>query len=77
MPDIGFPYIFKHVLSRGAKGDVQGYVQNVCIGDVADFQNTQVFACGSNAMIEDARCLLIKAGLPDAEFFSDAFVCSA
>ena len=76
-PDIGSPYIFKRVLSRGAGGDAQGYVQNVCLGDVADFQNTQVFACGSNAMIEDARSLLVKAGLEEAEFYSDAFVCSA
>lgn len=77
MPDVGFPYIFKRVLSRSADGDAQGYVQNVCIGDVADFQNTQVFACGSNAMIEDARSLLVKAGLAEADFYSDAFVCSA
>jgi len=76
-PDIGFPYIFKRVLSRGADGDAQGYVQNVCLSDVADFQNAQVFACGANAMIEDARSLLVKAGLQEAEFYSDAFVCSA
>lgn len=77
VPDIGFPYVFKRVLSRDADGDAQGYVQNVCLVDVADFQNTQVFACGSNAMIEDARSLLVKAGLEEAEFYSDAFVCSA
>lgn len=76
-PDIGFPYSFKRVLSRGADGDAQGYVQNVCLGDVTDFQNTQVFACGSNVMIEDARNLLVKAGLEETEFYSDAFVCSA
>ncbi len=76
-PDIGIPYSFKRVLSRGAGGDAQGYVQNVCLGDVADFQNTQVFACGSNAMIEDGRRLLVKAGLEEADFYSDAFVCSA
>lgn len=77
VPGIGVPYIFKRVLSRGAGGDAQGYVQNACLGDVADFQNTQVFACGSNAMIEDARGLLVKAGLEETEFYSDAFVCSA
>jgi CDP-4-dehydro-6-deoxyglucose reductase len=76
-PDIGFPYIFKRVLSRGDDGDDHGYVQNVCIDDVADFKNTQVFACGSNVMIEDARSLLVKAGLEETEFYSDAFVCSA
>lgn len=76
-PDIGAPYIFKRVLSRSVGGEAQGYVQNVCLGDVVNFQNTQVFACGSNAMIEDARSLLVKAGLEETEFYSDAFVCSA
>ena len=76
-PDIGFPYMFKRVLSKAADGDAHGYVQNACLGDVVDFHDTQVFACGSGAMIGDARSLLIKAGLEEAEFYSDAFVCSA
>lgn len=76
-PDIGVPYDFKRVLSRSADGDAQGYVQNACLGDIVDFQNAQVFACGSNAMIEDARSLLVKAGLEETQFHSDAFVCSA
>lgn len=77
LPDITFPYTFQRVLSRSSDGDVQGYVQDACLGDAVDFQNAQVFACGSNAMIEDARSLLVKAGLEEAEFYSDAFVCSA
>ena len=76
-PEIGFPYVFKRVLSRSSDGDAKGYVQNACLDDVADFQNTQVYACGSNAMIEDARSLLVKAGLEETDFYSDAFVCSA
>jgi CDP-4-dehydro-6-deoxyglucose reductase len=76
-PDIGFPYVFKRVLSRSADGDVQGYVQDACLGDISDFQNTMVFACGSNAMIEDSRRVLVKAGLEESEFYSDAFVCSS
>jgi CDP-4-dehydro-6-deoxyglucose reductase, E3 len=76
-PDVGFPYAFQRVLSRSADGDAVGYVQDACLADVADFKNTQVFACGSAAMIEDARRLLVNAGLEEAEFYSDAFVCSA
>lgn len=76
-PDIGSSYIFKRVLSRSADGDVKGYVQDACLSDLANFKNAQVFACGSNAMIEKARSLLIKTGLEESEFHSDAFVCSA
>ena len=76
-PDIGFPYIFKRVISRGSVGDALGYVQAVCLADTVNFENTMVFACGSNSMIEDAKCLLVEAGLDEADFYSDAFVCSA
>lgn len=76
-PDIDLPYKFLHVLSRGMNGAHQQYVQNACLGQVSDFDNTQVFACGSGAMVEDARSLFVGAGLRASDFFSDAFVCSS
>jgi CDP-4-dehydro-6-deoxyglucose reductase len=76
-PDIGFPYVFKRVLSRSADNKKLDYVQEVCLAEIDDFTDTQVFACGSNTMIEDARSLLVKAGLDETAFYSDAFVCSA
>lgn len=76
-PDTGFSYEFKKVLSRSKDGDVTGYVQAACLNDGVDFENTQIFACGSNSMIEDARRLFIKAGLEESFFHSDAFVCSS
>ena len=64
------------VLSRqdtdwnGAKG----YVQNIVLKQQIDLENTQVYACGSNYMINSAKELFLKNNLKENNFFSDAFV---
>jgi CDP-4-dehydro-6-deoxyglucose reductase len=70
---------FVPVLSRA--GDdwtgQRGHVQDVMLRDHAYLADTLVYACGSNAMIHSAQAQLHAAGLPDRQFHSDAFVCSA
>ena len=64
------------VLSRASedwKGE-KGYVQDVLIKQNMPLENAQVYACGSNTMIESAKKLLIEKGLNTKNFFSDAFV---
>ena len=64
------------VLSRPSeewKGE-KGYVQDVLIKQNIPLENAQVYACGSNNMIESAKKLLIEKGLKKMSFFSDAFV---
>ena len=39
-----------------------------------DLKNTQVYACGSNDMINSAKKLFFKNNLKENNFFSDAFV---
>ena len=51
-----------------------GYVQDTVIKHINNFENTQVYACGSNAMINSAKKLFLKNNLKDDNFFSDAFV---
>ena len=64
------------VLSRqnndwnGAKG----YVQDIVLKQQIDLENTQVYACGSNDMINSAKELFFKNNLKENNFFSDAFV---
>ena len=64
------------VLSRpdidwsGAKG----YVQDVVLKEEIDLENTQVYACGSNEMINSTKNLFFKNNLKENNFFSDAFV---
>lgn len=67
------------VLSRASgewEGD-RGHVQDVLLAHRPDIANSTVYACGSNAMIHDARKLLLDAGLAENRFHSDAFVCSS
>ncbi len=64
------------VLSRASmewKGE-KGYVQNILVKHNIPLAKSQVYACGSNYMIEEAKKLLIENGLNKMHFFSDAFV---
>lgn len=50
-----------------------GYVQDAAI-KYLDVMNSAVYACGSNAMIQSSKQLFIESGLPENQFYSDAFV---
>ena len=67
---------FIPVLSRASddwEGE-RGYIQDNVIKQNIPLANSQVYACGSNDMIESAKKLLIDNGLNKIFFFSDAFV---
>lgn len=66
------------VLSRASADWVghRGYVQQALLESKRDWTRAAVYACGSEAMIRDARHVLLAAGLGERCFFSDAFVCS-
>jgi CDP-4-dehydro-6-deoxyglucose reductase len=55
----------------------RGYVQNVYLSEAGNMDEALVYACGSEAMIQSARKILTINGLPERQFLSDAFVCSA
>ena len=69
-----FKYI--PVLSRASENcnGEKGYVQEIVLKSGIDLTNAQVYACGSNNMIESAKKTLVKNGLNIQNFFSDAFV---
>jgi CDP-4-dehydro-6-deoxyglucose reductase, E3 len=52
----------------------KGYVQDIALKQQIDLENTQVYACGSNDMINSAKELFFKNNLKENNFFSDAFV---
>jgi CDP-4-dehydro-6-deoxyglucose reductase, E3 len=52
----------------------KGYVQEAVLKQNINLENTQVYACGSNEMIQSAKGKLIKNSLKENNFFSDAFV---
>jgi CDP-4-dehydro-6-deoxyglucose reductase len=67
------------VLSRGSKdwNGERGYVQDIVIKLNISLTVSQVYACGSSAMIESAKNILIENGLSKNHFFSDAFVATS
>jgi CDP-4-dehydro-6-deoxyglucose reductase, E3 len=52
----------------------KGYIQDIVLNQKIDLENSQVYACGSNDMINSAKELFIKNNLKENNFFSDAFV---
>lgn len=53
-----------------------GYVQDAFFNHQVDLRNSQVYACGSQLMINSAKKKLIDNNLEKEHFFSDAFVAS-
>ena len=64
------------VLSRQENdwNGAKGYVQDIVLKRQIDLEMTQVYACGSNDMINSAKELFFKNNLKENNFFSDAFV---
>jgi CDP-4-dehydro-6-deoxyglucose reductase len=58
---------------QGWMGEV-GYVQDIAMQKQPDVEKCAIYACGSNAMIQSAKQLFIEKGLPENQFYSDAFV---
>ena len=53
-----------------------GLVHRAVLEDHADLSGHQVYACGAPAMIDAARTEFLARGLPEDEFFADAFTFS-
>lgn len=65
------------VLSEATPADAWqgrcGLVHRAVLEDHADLAGYQVYACGAPAMIDAARAGFLARGLPEEEFFADAF----
>jgi len=77
--DTGVSHQFIPVLSRSGTEwrGACGHVQQALLAQTREWGRTAVYACGSEAMIHDARQQLVAAGLNERRFYSDAFVSSA
>ncbi|MEW5965485.1 MAG: CDP-6-deoxy-delta-3,4-glucoseen reductase [Pseudomonadota bacterium] len=55
-----------------------GFVHQAVLDDFADLSGYQVYACGAPVMVDAARDAFTRTrGLPEDEFFADAFVYAA
>ncbi|WP_033394591.1 2Fe-2S iron-sulfur cluster-binding protein [Thiomicrorhabdus arctica] len=65
------------VISKSDKdwGGETGYVQMIALEKLgAKLVVSDVYACGSNAMIQSSKQVFSDIGLPEKQFYSDAFV---
>ncbi len=53
-----------------------GFVHQAVLADFPDLSGYQVYACGSPVMIDVAKKDFVAQGLPEEEFFADAFTFS-
>ena len=73
--DVSLPVEFTPVLSREPSwSGRKGYIQDAVLSDALPLENAAVYACGSEAMIHDAKDALLGAGLLAGNFHSDAFI---
>lgn len=52
----------------------RGFVHEAVLEDFGSLAGHEVYACGNPSMTSAARDTFVKAGLPEDDFFSDAFV---
>ncbi|AIO30256.1 2Fe-2S iron-sulfur cluster binding domain protein [Burkholderia cenocepacia] len=52
----------------------RGFVHEAVLDDFGSLAGYEVYACGNPSMTSAARERFVKAGLPEDDFFSDAFV---
>lgn len=78
LADLSCPHTYIPVLSRPTDDwtGSRGYVQDAFMATKPELSNAVVYACGSEAMIESAKTLLVNSGLAANRFYSDAFVSS-
>jgi CDP-4-dehydro-6-deoxyglucose reductase, E3 len=54
-----------------------GFVHNAVLQDFPQLSGVQVYACGAPIVVDSARAAYIAAGLPEDEFYADAFTTEA
>ncbi|MHB1333873.1 MAG: CDP-6-deoxy-delta-3,4-glucoseen reductase, partial [Sulfuriferula sp.] len=71
-------FTFIPVLSEPTEEDAwpgrTGLVADAILQDFPDLSGYQVYACGAPGMVDAAHKAFLQHGLPDAEFFADAFL---
>jgi CDP-4-dehydro-6-deoxyglucose reductase len=77
-PNLTFIPVLSRPLAEDQWEGETGWVQNVAMRDLPDLSGWQVYACGSTKMVDEAqRRFVAERGLPDTEFFADAFTSMA
>lgn len=77
-PDFRYVPVVSDALDSDGWAGRTGFVHHAVMADIPDLSGYQVYACGTPAMVENARHDFTHAnGLPEDEFFADAFTSEA
>lgn len=78
MPSLRYVPVVSDALPEDAWSGRTGYVHQAVLDDFPDLSGHQVYACGAPIVVDSARTSYIRqAGLPEDEFFADAFTSEA
>jgi len=73
MPQLRYVPVISDALPEDRWSGRGGFVHRAVLQDLPDLSGHQVYACGTPVMVDSARADFVQAGLPDHEFYADAF----
>ncbi|MCO5102269.1 MAG: CDP-6-deoxy-delta-3,4-glucoseen reductase [Burkholderiaceae bacterium] len=77
MPHLRYVPVVSDALAEDAWRGRTGFVHRAVVEDFPDLSGHQVYACGAPAMVQAARRDFACCGLPDGDFYADAFTTAA
>jgi len=78
MPHLSYVPVVSDALAEDAWTGRTGFVHRAVLADLPDLSGYQVYACGAPVVVESARRDFVAiAGLPEEEYFADAFTSEA
>jgi CDP-4-dehydro-6-deoxyglucose reductase len=77
MPHLRYVPVVSNALPEDQWTGRTGFVHQAVLQDLPDLSGHQVYACGAPIVVDSARVDYLKAGLPDWEFYADAFTSEA
>jgi CDP-4-dehydro-6-deoxyglucose reductase len=78
LPNLTYVPVVSDALPEDGWSGRTGFVHQAVLQDLPDLSSHQVYACGAPIVVDSAQAdFTAQAGLPEHEFFADAFVTEA
>jgi len=77
MPNLRYVPVVSDALPEDHWHGRTGFVHRAVLQDLPDLSGHQVYACGAPVVVDSARTDYLAAGLPEDEFYADAFTSEA
>lgn len=77
MPNLRYVPVISDAVPEDAWTGRTGFVHQAVLQDTPDLSGHQVYACGAPIVVESAKRDYVAAGLPEHEFYADAFTSAA